>query len=58
MTGKMVLIVEDEPGTANMYRIVLEVEGYETFVAYTAAVVADWMCVAISAAKRNFPIYP
>jgi len=37
MTGKMVLIVEDEPGTANMYRIVLEVEGYETLVAYTAS---------------------
>ena len=37
MTGKMVLIVEDEPGTANMYRIVLEVEGYQTLVAYTAS---------------------
>jgi two-component system phosphate regulon response regulator PhoB len=31
-----VLIVEDEPGTASMYQIVLEVEGYRTRVAYTA----------------------
>jgi DNA-binding response OmpR family regulator len=32
-----VLIVEDERGTAQMYRIILEVEGYQVVVAHTAA---------------------
>jgi DNA-binding response OmpR family regulator len=30
-----ILIVEDEPGTVEMYRIILEVEGYRVRVAYT-----------------------
>ena len=30
-----ILIVEDEPGTVEMYQIVLEVEGYRVSVAYT-----------------------
>ena len=36
MSGERILIVEDEPGTAEVYKIVLEVEGYEVLVAHTA----------------------
>lgn len=43
-----VLIVEDEPGTVEMYRIVLEVEGYHVRVAYTIS-------TAISALEEEIP---
>jgi two-component system phosphate regulon response regulator PhoB len=48
MSPATVLIVEDEPGTANMYRIVLEVEGYRALVAYTAS-------AALKAIEREKP---
>jgi DNA-binding response OmpR family regulator len=35
MENPNILIVEDEPGTVEMYRIVFEVEGYRVRVAYT-----------------------
>ncbi len=35
MTDPTILIVEDERDTVEMYRIVLEVEGYQVMVAYT-----------------------
>lgn len=35
MVDPTILIVEDEKDTVEMYRIVLEVEGYEVMVAYT-----------------------
>jgi len=35
MDGQRVLIVEDEKDAVEMYRIVLEVEGYQVIVAYT-----------------------
>lgn len=35
MTDPTILIVEDEKDTVEMYRIVLEVEGYQVMVAYT-----------------------
>ena len=35
MDGPTVLIVEDEKDAVEMYRIVLEVEGYQVVVAYT-----------------------
>ena len=35
MDGKRALIVEDEKDAVEMYRIVLEVEGYQVVVAYT-----------------------
>jgi DNA-binding response OmpR family regulator len=35
MTDPTILIVEDERDTVEMYRIVLEVEGYHVMVAYT-----------------------
>ena len=35
MDGQTVLIVEDEKDAVEMYRIVLEVEGYQVVVAYT-----------------------
>jgi DNA-binding response OmpR family regulator len=35
MDGQTVLIVEDEKDAVEMYRIVLEVEGYQVLVAYT-----------------------
>jgi DNA-binding response OmpR family regulator len=35
MENPNLLIVEDEPGTVEMYRIVFEVEGYRVRVAYT-----------------------
>jgi DNA-binding response OmpR family regulator len=35
MDGTTVLIVEDEKDAVEMYRIVLEVEGYQVMVAYT-----------------------
>jgi DNA-binding response OmpR family regulator len=37
MAEPTILIVEHEPGTMEMYRIVLEVEGYQVVVAYSAA---------------------
>ncbi|NIM94941.1 MAG: response regulator [Anaerolineales bacterium] len=37
MSNPKVLIIEDEPGTAEMYRIVLEVEGYEVHIAHTSS---------------------
>lgn len=43
-----VLIVEDEPGTVEMYRIVLEIEGYRVRVAYTIS-------TAISALEEEIP---
>ncbi|OGO19541.1 MAG: hypothetical protein A2Z14_06460 [Chloroflexi bacterium RBG_16_48_8] len=35
MAGSTILIVEDEKDAVEMYRIVLEVEGYQVMVAYT-----------------------
>ena len=35
MADQTILIVEDERDTVEMYRIVLEVEGYQVMVAYT-----------------------
>jgi DNA-binding response OmpR family regulator len=35
MANPTILIVEDEKDTVEMYRIVLEVEGYQVMVAYT-----------------------
>ena len=35
MDGQTVLIVEDEKDAVEMYRIVLEIEGYQVVVAYT-----------------------
>ena len=43
-----ILIVEDEPGTVEMYRIVLEVEGYRVRVAFT-------LSSAISALEEEIP---
>lgn len=43
-----ILIVEDEPGTVEMYRIVLEVEGFRVRVAYT-------LSSAISALEEEVP---
>jgi DNA-binding response OmpR family regulator len=43
-----ILIVEDEPGTVEMYRIVLEVEGFQVRVAYT-------LSAAISALEEEVP---
>ena len=43
-----ILIVEDEPGTVEMYRIVLEVEGFRVRVAYT-------LSAAISALAEEVP---
>lgn len=43
-----ILIVEDEPGTVEMYRIVLEVEGYRVQIAYT-------LSAAISALEDEVP---
>lgn len=37
MAEPMILIVEDEPGTVEMYRIMLEIEGYRVGVAYSLA---------------------
>ncbi len=37
MAEPTILIVEDEPGTVEMYRIVLEIEGYRVVVAYSIA---------------------
>ena len=37
MAEPMILIVEDEPGTVEMYRIMLEIEGYRVGVAYSVA---------------------
>lgn len=37
MAEPTILIVEDEPGTVEMYRIVLEIEGYRVVVAYSVA---------------------
>ena len=43
-----ILIVEDEPGTVEMYRIVLEVEGFRVRVAFT-------LSAAISALEEEVP---
>ncbi len=48
MQNPSVLIIEDEPGTVEMYRIVLEVEGYRVRVAYTIS-------TAISALEEEIP---
>lgn len=46
--NQTILIVEDEPGTVEMYRIVLEVEGFRVRVAYTIS-------SAISALEEEKP---
>jgi DNA-binding response OmpR family regulator len=48
MQNPSVLIIEDEPGTVEMYRIVLEIEGYRVRVAYTIS-------TAISALEEEIP---
>jgi len=48
MEYQSVLIIEDEPGTVEMYRIVLEIEGYRVRVAYTIS-------TAISALEEEIP---
>ncbi len=48
MEHPSVLIIEDEPGTVEMYRIVLEIEGYRVRVAYTIS-------TAISALEEEIP---
>ncbi len=48
MTEPLVLIVDDEPSTAGMYRLMLEQEGYRTVVVHGTG-------AAIKAIRQNDP---